>query len=331
MNFGVLSTANIGRAAVIPAIQGTDHDVLAIASRDADRAEAFAAETGIPRSYGSYDELLADSDLDAVYNPLPNALHAEWTRKAADENLHVLCEKPLAVDAEEARAVGEYCGERGVTLMEAFMYRYHPRTERALEIVREELGELRSVKATFQFPMADPDDVRLDPDLAGGSLMDVGCYAVSAARLFLGEPDRAYATTDDAGSHGVDTKLAGVLEYERASGRDGATAEVSCGFETSDAQFYRVEAEDGWLEAREAFVPRDEGGVELEYEVDGRRVVETFDSTDQYRREVEHFADCVESGVDPRTGADEAVQNMAVIDALYESAAKGDAVAIGDQ
>jgi predicted dehydrogenase len=332
MNFGVLSTANIGRAAVVPAIRATDHDVLAVTSRDADRAEAFGEEFGIPRTYGSYDELLADADLDAVYNPLPNALHAEWTKQAADAGLHVLCEKPLAVDAEAARDLGEYCDERGVTLMEAFMYRYHPRTERAVEIAREELGDLRSVTATFQFPMSDPENVRLDPDLAGGSLMDVGCYAVSAARLFLGEPDRAYATTHDAGGYGVDTKLTGVLEYD--GGRDGpatagATAEVSCGFETSDTQFYRVEAENGWFEASEAFVPRGEGGVELECEVDGRHVVETFDPTDQYRLEVEHFAECVESGATPRTDADEAVRNMAVIDALYESAETGETVGVG--
>ncbi|NEU58585.1 Gfo/Idh/MocA family protein [Halorussus sp. MSC15.2] len=325
MKFGVISTANIGRSAVVPAIRATDHEVLAVASRDSERADAFAEEFGIARSYGSYENLLEDDDLDAVYNPLPNALHAEWTKRAADAGLHVLCEKPLAVDAAEARAVGDYCDERGVTLMEAFMYRYHPRTERAADIVREQLGDVRSVKATFQFPMADSENVRLDPALAGGSLMDVGCYAVSAARLFLGEPDRAYATTHDAGEYDVDTKLAGVLEYDR----DGATAELSCGFETADTQWYRVEAEDGWLEARDAFVPRD-GGVEIEYETGGRHVVEQFDPTDQYRLEVEHFAECVESGTSPRTDADEAVRNMATIDALYESAQNGETVTVSE-
>ncbi|WP_137286689.1 Gfo/Idh/MocA family protein [Halorussus salinisoli] len=331
MNFGIISTANIGRVAVVPAIRDTDHEVLAVASRDGDSAEAFAEQFDIPRAYGSYDELLTDGDLDAVYNPLPNALHAEWTKKAADAGLHVLCEKPLAVDAEQARGVGDHCDEQGVTLMEAFMYRYHPRTERAAEIAREQLGEIRSVKASFQFPMDDPGNVRLSPNLAGGSLMDVGCYAVNAARLFLGEPDRAYATTHDAGDYGVDTKLAGVLEYDGGddgAAAAGATAEVSCGFETADSQWYRVEAEDGWLEAREAFAPRGEGGVELAYEVDGRHVVESFDPTDQYRLEVEHLAECVEAGNSPRTDADEAVRNMATIDALYESAEKGEAVAV---
>ncbi|WP_158058495.1 Gfo/Idh/MocA family protein [Halorussus halophilus] len=325
MNFGIISTANIGRA-VIPGIAATDHEVTAVASRDRTKAETFADEFGIANAYGSYEALLADDDLDAVYNPLPNALHAEWTKRAADAGLHVLCEKPLASDAKEAREVSEYCAEQGVTLMEAFMYRYHPRTERAAEVVREELGDVRSVKSSFQFPLDDPEDVRLNPDLAGGSLMDVGCYAVSAARLFLGEPRRAYATTHDAGDYGVDTKLAGVLEYD-----DGRTAQVSCGFETSDTQYYRVETEDGWLEAPSAFVPRDDSGGTIEYEVDGRHVIEEFDSTDQYRLEVEHFADCVESGATPNTDGDEAVRNLAVIDALYESAEKGESVAVEQQ
>lgn len=326
MNFGIISTANIGRVAVVPAIVDSDHEVTAVASRDRAKADEFAEEFGIPTVYGSYEALLEDDELDAVYNPLPNALHAEWTKRAADAGLHVLCEKPLATDATQAREMRDYCSEQGVTLMEAFMYRYHPRTERAVEVVREELGDVRSMKSSFQFPLDDPEDVRLDADLAGGSLMDVGCYAVSAARLFLGEPRQCYATTHDAGDYGVDTKLAGVLEYE-----DGRTAEVSCGFETSDTQFYRVEAEDGWLEAPEAFAPRGDGGATLEYEVDGRHVVEEFEPIDQYRLEVEQFAECVESGTSPRIDGDEAVRNMVVIDALRESAERGEPVSVSSE
>jgi len=324
MDFGVLSTANIARGAVIPAIADSDHRVLAIASRSADRAEAVAADHDIPRAYGSYGELLDDEDLDAVYNPLPNALHAEWTKRAADAGLHVLCEKPLASDAAEAREMGAHCDERGVTLMEAFMYRYHPRTERAAEIVAEQFDDVRGVTATFQFPLRGrPDDVRLDPDLAGGSLMDVGCYAVTAARLFLGEPDRVYAVTADTRDCGVDTGFTGVLEYG-----DGVTAQVSSGFDTQDTQRYRVEATNGWLEAEPAFVPRSGQEATVSYEVDGRTVEESFAETDQYRLQVEHFADCVESGERPRTDADFAVRTMEIVDALYESAATGEPVAL---
>jgi predicted dehydrogenase len=318
MNFGIISTAHIGLGAVIPAIQDSDHEVAAIASRDGDRARSAADDHGIPRAYGSYETLLNDDDLDAVYNPLPNALHAEWTRKAADRGLHVLCEKPLGVDAEEAGAMGEYCDEQGVTLMEAFMYRYHPRTERAVELA-DVLGDLRFLTATFQFPLSAGYDIRTDPDLAGGSLMDVGCYAVSAARLFLGEPERVYTTTHDSRDCGVDTELSGLLEFG-----GGVTAQVSSGFDTPDAQRYRVEGTDGWLAVDPAFVPRGDVGTSLEYEVDGRHGVEQFEPTDQYRLEVEQFADCVANGERPSTDAEEAVRNMAVIDAMYDSAERGE-------
>jgi predicted dehydrogenase len=326
MRFGILGTANIGRTAVLPGIEATEHEALAVASRDEERARAFADDCGVPRAYGSYEALLADDDIDAVYNPLPNARHAEWTRRAADAGCHVLCEKPLTVDAAEARELGEYCDERGVTLMEAFMYRYHPRTERAVEVVCEELDDVRFVKSSFQFPLGrDVEDIRLDPDLAGGSLMDVGCYAVTAARLFLGEPDRAYASAADTRNVGVDTQLVGLLEYS-----DGATAEVSCSFDTHDTQHYRVEAENGWLEADQAFVPREDDRATLRYTVDGREVTETFDDVDQYRRQVEHFVDCVRHDRRPRTDAREAERTMAVIDALAESADQGTPIDVAE-
>jgi predicted dehydrogenase len=324
MQFGIISTANIGRAAIIPAIQSSEHEVLAVASRDEERARKFADECGIPRAYGSYEALLADSDIDGVYNPLPNALHAEWTKRAADAGYHILCEKPLAVDAAEAREVRNYCAERDVTLMEAFMYQYHPRTERAAEVVSEQLNDVRFIKTSFQFPLThDEYDIRLDPDLAGGSLMDVGCYGVSATQLFLGKPTRVYASATDTRDCGTNTQLTGLLEYT-----DDATAEVSCSFDTQDTQFYRIEAENGWLETQEAFVPRTNDPTTLRYEVDGRRVTEEFSSVDQYRRQVEHFADCVRNRRRPRTNAYESERTMAIMDALAESSDCGKPVAL---
>jgi D-xylose 1-dehydrogenase (NADP+, D-xylono-1,5-lactone-forming) len=320
MEFGIIGTAGIARKSVLPAIDASEHAVGAAASRDLERARTFADEFDIPRRYGSYEELLEDGGIDAVYVPLPNAAHAEWTKRAADAGLDVLCEKPLAVDADQARDVAAHCEDRGVTLMEAFMYRYHPRTERAIELSRTELEDVRSVSAAFKFPLfGDPDNVRLDPDLAGGSLMDVGCYAVSAARQFLGEPDRVYAHTHDSRGAGVDTELAGVLEYD-----DGASARIASGFDTQKVQRYRVEAANGWLEVADAFDAPLEEPLELEYRIDGRHAVETFDPTDHYRLQVERFADCVESGTRPRTDADEAIANMRVIDGLYESAERGE-------
>ncbi len=324
MEFGILSTAGIGRKAVVPAIESSDHRVGAIASRDLDRAREVAASFSIPRYYGSYAGLFEDTEIDAVYIPVPNALHAEWTKRAADAGLHVLCEKPLASDAAEAREVVEHCADRGITLMEAFMYRYHPRTERAIEIAASALSDVRAVSASFQFPLVDdPEDIRLNPELAGGSLMDVGCYAVSAARQFLGEPDRVYAHADDSRDTGVDTSLTGILEYDNSS-----TAQISSSFDTPLIQRYRVEGSNGWLEVTDAFDAPIEESLSLTYEVDGQKRVETFDPIDQYRLEVEHFAQCVDTGESPRTDGTEAIANMRVIDALYESAASGAPVSL---
>jgi xylose dehydrogenase (NAD/NADP) len=316
VRFGILSTANIADVAVAPAIRASEHEVHAVASRDRERAAAFAERHDVPVVCEDYDALL-EADVDAVYVPLPNSLHAEWTCRAASEGLDVLCEKPLASDADEAVEVVQHCRNAGVTLMEAFMYRYHPRTERAVEVAERHLGDVQHVHAAFNFPLPRDrsDDVRLDPALAGGSLMDVGCYAVSAARQFLGEPVAADASVHDARDCGVDTSVAGTLEFA-----DGGTATVEASFESRNHQSYRVEGTDGWLEAEDAFNPTHDDGVVLRWGTDGKSVEEQFDPVDQYRLQVEHFADCVESGEQPRTDGEEAVANMRAIDALYEAA-----------
>ncbi|MDH5019847.1 Gfo/Idh/MocA family protein [Halobacterium rubrum] len=316
MRFGILSTANIADVAVAPAIRASEHEVHAVASRDRERAAAFADRHDVPVVCDDYDALF-DADVDAVYVPLPNSLHADWTCRAASEGLDVLCEKPLASDADEAVEVVQHCRNAGVTLMEAFMYRYHPRTERAIEVAERHLGDVQHVHAAFNFPLPRDrsDDVRLDPALAGGSLMDVGCYAVNAARQFLGEPVAADASVHDARDCGVDTSVAGTLEFA-----DGGTATVEASFESRNYQSYRVEGTDGWLEVEDAFNPTHGDGVVLRWGTDGKTVEEQFDPVDQYRLEVEHFADCVESGDQPRTDGEEAVANMRAIDALYEAA-----------
>jgi predicted dehydrogenase len=319
MRFGIIGTAAIARSALIPAIERTEHTVDAIASRDESRARETADEFGIPRAFGSYEALLEDPDIDAVYNPLPNGLHGRWTKRAADEGLHVLSEKPLTADADEAEAVVDHCRDAGVTLMEGFMYRYHPRTERAVQLVEEELDGVHAVNASFKFRLEGrPDDVRLDPSLAGGALMDVGCYAVSAARLFLGEPDRVYAHKRDSRGAGVDTDLMGILEYD-----GGAMAHVDGSFDAPEVQRYRVEAENGWVETQPAFDIAADTPATLSYSIDGREDTERFKPVDQYAEQVNAFANCVDSGAEPRTGGSEAIANMRVIDALYESAARG--------
>ncbi|EMA21006.1 Gfo/Idh/MocA family protein [Haloarcula argentinensis] len=323
MRFGIISTAKIAREDVIPGIQRSDHTVAAISSRSRDRASEVAETLGIDGAFGDYETMFAEADIDVVYNPLPNALHAEWSQRAADHGLDVLCEKPLAVDTAEAVDLFDYCAEQGVTLMEAFMYQFHPRTRRAREIVENELGEVHTVDASFKFALSDHEDIRLDPELAGGSLMDVGCYAVSAARGFLGEPDRAFAHARDSRDSGVDTNLSGILSYD-----DGQVASISCGFDGPRRESYRVEADDGWLEAKDCFGPDHDQSVSLTYSVDGREVTETFEPVDHYQLQVEAFADAIESGETPLVDQAETFGNMRAMDALARSADTGEPVEV---
>jgi predicted dehydrogenase len=327
MRVGIISTAAIAREDVIPAIQKSEHTVQAISSRDETRAQTVANELSIPEAYGSYETMFETSTVDAVYNPLPNSMHAEWTKRAADHGLDVLCEKPLTTDAEEARDLVEYCRDRDIVLMEAFMYRYHPRNRRARQIASEQLGDIQYVSGTLKFPLDDPDDVRLAPDLAGGSLMDLGCYPVSVARWILGEPDRVFAYAADSRNCGVDTQMGGLLSYD-----SGEIASFDCSFDTEDVQRYRIEGENGWVEAEQEVAynaPVDESTT-LEYHIDGRHGVEEFEAVDQYRLEVEHFAECIENGEEPKTGGQDSIDNMRVVDALYESVETGAEVRLED-
>jgi predicted dehydrogenase len=188
IRWGVLSTANIGRVAVIPAIEAsTNGELVAVASRDDERAGAFASALGIPRAHSSYEALLADNEVDALYIPLPNSMHLEWTAKAVAAGKHVLCEKPLALDEAECHEMAAAAQRAGVTLMEAFMYRFHPRTARVLELIQgDAIGPLRVVRSSFSFRLRNPDNIRMKPELGGGSLMDVGCYCVNVSRTLAG-------------------------------------------------------------------------------------------------------------------------------------------------
>lgn len=288
----------------------------AISSRSGARAREAGEALSIPDAYGSYRAMLGASNIDAVYNPLPNSLHAKWTKRAADNGLDVLCEKPLTSDAGEARELVEYCRDRGVVLMEAFMYRYHPRNRRVRQIAAEELGDVHWVSGTLKFPLDDPNDVRIDPNLAGGSLIDLGCYPVSVARWILGEPDRVFAYASDSRNCGVDTQMGGILKYST-----GEIASFDCSFDTQDVQRYRIEAEQ-----EVAYNAPVDGPTTLEYHVDGRYGVEEFEAVDQYRLEVEHFAECIREDREPETGGRDSIGNMRVIDGLYESIDSGEEV-----
>ena len=219
LKWGVLSTANIGRVAVNPAIQASSNgELVAVASRDLETARLFAEKAEIPKSYGSYEELLADPGIDAIYNPLPNSLHSDWTIRAAEAGKHILCEKPLALNALECQEMADAAERCGVRMMEAFMYRFHPQTEKVLQLVRGgTIGEVSVIRSCFTFRLTDPTNIRLDPILGGGSLMDVGCYCVNVSRtVAAGEPVEVQAFAQWASS-GVDEQMSGTLRFQTAS------------------------------------------------------------------------------------------------------------------
>lgn len=326
VRWGVLSTANIGRAAVNPAIQASSNGTLvAVASRDADRAETFAAEHGIPQAYGSYEALLERDDIDAVYIPLPNSMHREWTIRAARAGKHVLCEKPLALDAAECDEMAAAADDAGVKLMEAFMYRFHPRTERVLEMLREgRIGRVGAVRSAFTFRLRSQENIRLDPDLGGGALMDVGCYCVNVSRTLVGEEPVEVQASAHWSDRGVDEFMAGMLRFP-----GGATAHFDCALTLERSEAYEVAGTDGQLRVASAFLPGTDD-VEI-VEARGRdgESVHPIAGDDEYRLMVEHFADCVLHDRQPRYGATEAAANMRVIEALYRSARTGRAVETG--
>lgn len=216
VNWGVLGVANIATRKVIPAMQGsTLSPVRAIASRSLDRAEQAATELGIERAYGSYEELLADPGIDAVYIPLPNHLHLEWTKAAAAAGKHVLCEKPMAMTSAEAREMVEFCDSAGVLLMEAFMYRLHPLWTKIKGMVdRGAIGDLRSVQVAFSYFNDDPDNIRNIPEVGGGALYDIGCYAVNTARFLFGsEPVGVKGFMRRDPELGTDVVTSAILEF----------------------------------------------------------------------------------------------------------------------
>ncbi len=325
IGWGVMGAARIAEIAVIPALQrARNARVVAIASRTLPRAQDAARRMGIAKAYGSYEALLDDPEVQAVYIPLPNALHREWTLRSASAGKHVLCEKPLAVSAEDCEAMIAACRRQGVTLMEAFMYRFHPRTERALEIAASgAIGEVRLVRAEFTFAARTPHgNIRFDPALGGGALFDVGCYAVNLCRAVLGEPREAMAFAS-TGSTGVDEVTGGLLRFD-----DRRLAVLDCALTLPRRQEYEIVGTDGTLRvpAPDAFLPGT-ADAELYVTRTGESQVIRFSGTDQYQRMVEHFGDAL-AGRPLALPPEDAVGNLRVLAALHASIRRGAPVSI---
>ncbi len=320
VRWGILSTANIGRAAVIPAIhKSANGDVTAVASRDVQRARQFAATNGIPLAHGTYQALLEDERVDAVYIPLPNNLHRDWTIRAVEAGKHVLCEKPLGLSAAECDAMAAAADAAGVACMEAFMYRFHPRIDRVLDLIAQgAIGTVRSVYAVFTFKVTKPDNIRLIPELGGGALMDVGCYCVNVGRTIMrSEPEEVHAValwTDK----GVDEQMVGMLRFE-----GGLVAQFDCALSLERRECFRVAGTDGHLEVTNAYLPGTADVTIEEYHGTSANKSHSIAGVDEYQLMVEHFADCALSGAPVRYPLSEASANMRAIEALYRSARNG--------
>lgn len=311
IRIGLLSTADIHRAHLAAVAETSP--VVAVASRTPAKAEAFAREHGIERVHASYEELLADPELDAVVIALPNALHHEWSMRALAEGKHVLCEKPYTRHPEEAEVAWDAAERRGLVLMEGFMWRHAPQTALMLELLPQ-LGTLYSIHATFSFRFERPDtDVRLVPALGGGSLLDVGSYCVSALRLVAGEPDEAYGTRV-LGRGGVDWGFAGVLRSGDVLGT------FQCGFR-HDERSIVVRGAGGELRAPDPW-HASESRIYLNGE---EHLVEP---EDPYRRQLANFVSAIEGDAEPLLGRDDALGQARALDALDTAAASGRAVSL---
>lgn len=315
IRWGIISTASIGRRRVTPAIQAASNsEVIAVASRSLESAQEYATELNIPKAYASYEELLADPDIDAIYNPLPNHLHAEWSIKCAEAGKATLCEKPFASDAPEAQTIVDAFAEKNILLAEAFMYRFHPQHQKVKELIAEgQIGDIVVINSAFTFPISDEANIRLQKSMAGGGLMDVGCYCVNLMRFITGEePERVTASAIIGKSSGVDELLAGTLQFP-----SGVIGHFDSGLRAQFENCYQIKGTAGKIIVNKSFTPQphDEQLIQL---VQGDDVQEfRIPAVNQYTLMAEDFADALINNRAPRFMPQDAVQNMEVLDALY--------------
>lgn len=322
LTWGILGAARIARS-LIPAIRAAGGRVMIVGARDpgSERVRAFAQEWGIP-TIGTYDEVIA-SDVEAIYNPLPNDAHRPWTEAALRAGKHALTEKPLSLNAGEAQALAGVAAETGQVLLEAFAYRFQPHISRIREIVQSgELGEVRAVRAAFGFPLTRPDDFRWDAARGGGALYDVGCYAVNLTRLLLGEPQSVAAQARWTPG-GVDVALSGALHYGQA------LASIDCAFDWGGkAQRLMVVGTRGTLDMEGGFSSRNDSEVSFRLQTEGGERVETFPPHDSYAVMVAHFQRAARGEEAALYPPEDAVRQARVLDALLEAAREGQTVTV---
>jgi predicted dehydrogenase len=323
LRWGILGVASINQR-LLPAFQqAKSANVTAIASRSIDKAVAAAKADGIPKPYGSYEELLRDPDIDAVYNPLPNHLHDEWTRKAADAGKHILCEKPLTCDAASAEKLIAYCRGKGVRLMDGFMWPHHPRTHKLRKFLDSgAIGEVKKVNATFTFNLVGlpTANIRMQPEAGGGGLLDVGCYTTYAIRWWMrAEPVRVFARATFV--NGVDVAMSGVWTFA-----DGRTAHFDCGFTHPLRTWVEIVGSEHVVRVPNMWIPDDRATFQVvRQQGDFGHTIEEVDTPgeNQMVHMLDDFAAAVRQKREPYPNPDEAVKSLKVMDALIRSAKEG--------
>jgi predicted dehydrogenase len=325
IRWGVLGVARIATVRVIPAMQrGKLTEVTAIASRDAAKAEEAASQLGIPKAYGSYEELLADPDIDAIYNPLPNHLHVSWSARAAEAGKHVLCEKPVGMDAADVEKLIAVRDRTGVVIGEAFMVRSHPQWIRAMELVRGgKIGKLRAIYGSFGYFNPKPENIRNIREYGGGGLMDVGCYPIKTSRMVFGEePLRVAGVLQRDPEFGTDTLASAVLEYP--SGH----CVFTCSTQIVPNQNMQILGTTGRIEFEIPFnaIPGDTSRIRIDNGSDLRGAgitVEEFPACDQYTLQGDDFAKAILERGQPPVPLEDSLKNMKVIDAVFRSGESG--------
>ncbi|MDZ7693282.1 MAG: Gfo/Idh/MocA family oxidoreductase [Balneolaceae bacterium] len=320
VRFGILSTAKIGREKVIPAMQQSVHcSVIGIASRSAARAQSVADQLDIDRAFGTYDELLEDPEIDAIYNPLPNHLHVPWTIKAMEAGKHVLCEKPISLSSNEAEELIEEVGRYpDLKVMEAFMYRFHPQWKRAKSLVNEgAVGELQTIHSIFSYYNEEADNIRNKPEMGGGAMMDIGCYCLSLSRfIFDAEPNRISATVEFDSDFGTDRLASGILEF------DGGTSTFTCSTQLVPDQGVAIYGTDGKIEIEIPFNAPPNKPTRLWITTNGKTEEIEFDICDQYTLQADALRRSVLEDTAVPTPLSDGLHNMKAIEAVFNSAHK---------
>ena len=317
LNWGLLSTARINRSLISPLRASKRNQLLAVGSRTQESANQYAKAWNIPRAHGSYEALLADPEIDVIYNPLPNHLHAAWTIKAVDAGKHVLCEKPLALTVDEVDAIKEAAHKHGRVVAEAFMYRHHPQTHKVQELIGSgSIGTLKLIRGSFTYVLTRDADVRLDLAMGGGSIWDVGCYPISYARKVVGENPLEVFGWQVTGPTGIDETFVGQMRFA-----GDIYAQFDSSFATPFQTFMEIVGSEGTLNIPKPFKP----GIDEKIFLTRGDETETIEMPGQelYIGEVEDMADAILLGREPRIPLDDSRANVAVIEALLESAKVG--------